>query len=557
MEPNGPLVVGVGARRGTPTSEILRLVDEALAAAGLPRHRIALLATLDTKTAEAALQAAARELGVPLVGHPAGALARIAVPHPAAAVRAAVGTPSVAEAAALAEAPGGELLVPKLTSALATVAVARRQPDSPEQRPQPGLAHEQKRDMTDRGVTAQYRADDGMTSRHMADHDTAPHDVPEQGMPDQVVPAQDVPAQGVPAQGVPAQNSTAEPDLRHHGDAEVRAPGLVDLAVNVRTGTPPGWLRERLAATLGELAAYPDQSAARSAVAARHGRPLDEVLLTSGAAEAFVLLARTLRPRQVTVVHPQFTEPEAALRDAGYAVHRTLLSPDTGFRLTPARGGAAGPRVPAEADLVVIGNPTNPTSILHPATDIAALARAGRTLVVDEAFMDTVPGEGESLAAVRHLPGRVVVLRSLTKTWGLAGLRIGYVLGPAGLIRELAAAQPLWPVSTPALAAAEACSTPEALAEAETAALTLLDHRAHLLAGLAAFPPVRVYGAPAASFVLVELPGAAGVRDRLRAAGFAVRRGDTFPGLGADWLRIAVRAPETTDRFLAALADAL
>ncbi|MFD4908265.1 Rv2231c family pyridoxal phosphate-dependent protein CobC [Kitasatospora purpeofusca] len=343
-----------------------------------------------------------------------------------------------------------------------------------------------------------------------------------------------------------------EPDLRHHGDAEVRADGadLVDLAVNVRTGTPPDWLRARLAATLADLAAYPDGTAARAAVAARHGRPVDEVLLTSGAAEAFVLLARILTPRHITVVHPQFTEPEAALRDAGHPVHRALLSPAEGFRLT---AGA----VPEESDLVVLGNPTNPTSVLHPAAAVAALARPGRTLVIDEAFMDTVPGESESLAAARELPGRVVVLRSLTKTWGLAGLRIGYVLGPAPLIAGLAAAQPLWPVSTPALVAAEACSAPAALDEAERAAQELGLRRDHLLKGLAALPEVRVHGEPAASFVLVELPGADTVRERLRARGFAVRRGDTFPGLGPDWLRIAVRDEGTTDAFLAALAEAL
>ncbi|MEU2630292.1 Rv2231c family pyridoxal phosphate-dependent protein CobC, partial [Kitasatospora sp. NPDC007106] len=247
---------------------------------------------------------------------------------------------------------------------------------------------------------------------------------------------------------------------------------------------------------------------------------------------------------------PQFTEPEAALRDAGHTVHRAVLRAGDGFRLTP---GA----VPEEADLVVIGNPTNPTSVLHPAADVAALARPGRTLVVDEAFMDTVPGESAALADVRGLPGRVVVLRSLTKTWGLAGLRIGYVLGPAELIAELAAAQPLWPVSTPALAAAEVCSAPAALAEAEEAAHELAAHRAHLLAGLRGVPGVRVHGTPASSFLLVELAGAAAVRERLREAGFAVRRGDTFPGLGPDWLRIAVRDPATGDRFLAALAAAV
>lgn len=341
-----------------------------------------------------------------------------------------------------------------------------------------------------------------------------------------------------------------EPDLRHHGDAEVRTPGLVDLAVNVRTGTPPRWLRDHLAATLDTLAAYPDGTAARAAVAARHGRPVEEVLLTAGAAEAFVLLARVLRPRQATVVQPQFTEPEAALRDAGHPVHRVLLTPEDGFTLAP---GA----VPADADLVVVGNPTNPTSVLHPAAALAALARPGRTLVVDEAFMDTDPGERQSLAAVRDLPGQLVVLRSLTKTWGLAGLRIGYLLAPADLVARLAAAQPLWPVSTPALAAAEACSSPAALAEAEAAARTTAEDRDHLLKGLAALPAVRVHGEPAASFVLIHLPGADRVRERLRTAGFAVRRGDTFPGLGPDWLRLAVRDRATTDRFLTALAAAI
>ncbi|GJF30826.1 hypothetical protein KNE206_35260 [Kitasatospora sp. NE20-6] len=472
----GPLVAGVGARPGTTADEILHLLDAALDTAGLHRADIAALATLDIRTAEPGLREAARALGVPLTGHPAPALAAVGVPHPSTAVRDAVGTPSVAEAAALAGAPGGSLLVPKQASARATVAIARRPPAAA---PGPQDGH----------------------------------------------------------------------DLRHHGDAEVRAAGLVDLAVNVRTGTPPAWLRDRLAATLADLAAYPDGTAARAAVATRHGRPVEEVLLTSGAAEAFVLLARVLTPRHVCVVHPQFTEPEAALREAGHTVHRVLLRPADGFRLTP---GA----VPGQADLVVIGNPTNPTSVLHPAEDVAALARPGRTLVVDEAFMDTVPGESAALAGLRDLPGRVIVLRSLTKTWGLAGLRIGYVLGPAGLLTALSAAQPLWPVSTPALAAAEACSTPAALAEAEDAARTLTGHRAHLLHGLAGIPGLRVHGEPRSSFLLVELPGADGVRTRLRAAGFAVRRGDTFPGLGPDWLRIAVRDPATSDRFLTALAAA-
>ncbi|MEU8435581.1 Rv2231c family pyridoxal phosphate-dependent protein CobC [Streptomyces sp. NPDC029216] len=342
-----------------------------------------------------------------------------------------------------------------------------------------------------------------------------------------------------------------EHDLRHHGDAEVADAGgaLVDLAVNVRSDTPPEWLKQRIAASLGDLAAYPDGRAARAAVARRHGLPVERVLLTAGAAEAFVLIARALGAERPVVVHPQFTEPEAALRDAGHRVERVVLRAADGFRLDPAA-------VPEEADLVVVGNPTNPTSVLHPAGVLAALARPGRTLVVDEAFMDAVPGEREALAGRMDVPG-LVVLRSLTKTWGLAGLRIGYVLAEPEVVAKLAAAQPLWPVSTPALVAAEACVAPEALAEAEEAARRIAVDRAHLLAGLAEFEEVEVSGVAEGPFVLVRIPGAAEVRTRLRALGFAVRRGDTFPGLDASWLRLAVRDRATTGRLLQALDHAL
>jgi histidinol-phosphate aminotransferase len=341
-------------------------------------------------------------------------------------------------------------------------------------------------------------------------------------------------------------------DLDHHGDLEV-GDGLVDLAVNVRAGTPPGWLLEEIASSLTDLASYPRQDAAVAAIAERHGCEPDQILLTAGAAEAFVLIARAFRPKHAVVVHPQFTEPEAALRSAGHVVDRAILRAEDGFVLDPRA-------VPADADLVVIGNPTNPTSVLHPADDLRELARSERILVVDEAFMDAVPGEPESLVGA-SLPG-LIVIRSLTKTWGLAGLRIGYVVAAPGVIDQLAAVQPQWPVSTPALAAAIACSNKHALDESAQAALDGDRQRAYLLEGLACTTDagvgrVATYGVARAPFVLVRVDGAADIREALRERGFAVRRGDTFPGLGTDWLRIAVRPEAVTDGFLKVWREAL
>src|SRR6266511_2928545 len=243
------------------------------------------------------------------------------------------------------------------------------------------------------------------------------------------------------------------------------------------------------------------------------------------------------------------SELEAALRRAAYPVDRVLLTEADGFRLDPAA-------VPTDADLVVIGNPTNPTSVLHPAATVAALACPGRVLVVDEAFADTVPGEPASLSAQGDLSG-VVVVRSFTKTWGLAGLRIGYALGPADLIARLAAVCPPWTVSTPALAAAVACAGPVAVAAERAIAERLAGERAYLMARLSTVDGVVVAGQPASSFVLIRVPDGAATHAALRGRGFAVRRGATFPGLGPDYLRLAVRNTATTDAFVAAFAAVL
>ncbi|KUO07095.1 precorrin-3B C(17)-methyltransferase [Streptomyces sp. DSM 15324] len=122
------LVVGVGASRGAPAEEVLEVIEGALREAGLSRRSVASLATVDAKAEEPGILEAAARLGVPVVTYSAGELASVPVPNPSDAPLAAVGTPSVAEAAALRE--GGELLVPKRKSggspAMATCAVVRR-----------------------------------------------------------------------------------------------------------------------------------------------------------------------------------------------------------------------------------------------------------------------------------------------------------------------------------------------------------------------------------------------------------------------------------------------
>src|ERR1700753_1011328 len=292
---------------------------------------------------------------------------------------------------------------------------------------------------------------------------------------------------------------------------------MLDFAVNIRHAQPPGWLRERLAARLPDLARYPsvdDERVANQAVAARHRRADDEVALLAGAAEGFALLPN-LRPTLAAVIAPSFTEPDVALRAAGIPVHHAVLDPPFGL---------AGVQVPEEVDLVVVGNPTNPTGVAHTREHILSLRRPGRIVVVDEAFADAVPGEPGSLAD-QPLPD-VVVLRSLTKTWALAGLRVGYALGAPEVLARLTATRPHWPLGTLQLTAIAACTAPGAVAEAERGAREVASMRADMVSGLRSVGAQIVDGA--APFVLFSVGDAALLRKHLHTKGIAIRRCDTF-----------------------------
>ena len=347
----------------------------------------------------------------------------------------------------------------------------------------------------------------------------------------------------------------ASPDhalLDHHGDVEV-ADGLTDFAVNVAEPQPPPWLLEVLRSAVSDVAHYPDPGPARSALAALHGVPAECVLVVAGAAEAFTLVAR-LPWRRPLVVHPQFTAPEAALRAAGHLVERLVLAAGDGFRLGDRVAG-----VPPDVDLVVVGNPTNPTSRLHRPDEVLALVRPGRTVLVDEAFMDVVEAPG----APRHSltrraassPGLVVV-RSLTKTFAIAGLRVGYVVADPPLVARLARLQPPWSVGALATVAAVACAGPEGRAHASSVRDGLPGRLAHLVRGLGDVG-LDVVTPARGPFVLARHDRADETRMLVRHRGFAVRRGDTSPGLGPEWLRFAARPPQVTDRRIDALRATL
>jgi histidinol-phosphate/aromatic aminotransferase/cobyric acid decarboxylase-like protein len=318
-----------------------------------------------------------------------------------------------------------------------------------------------------------------------------------------------------------------------HGDVLSRG-AVLDFAVNVWPGPRPPALDAALVDAVRSVR-YPDESRARAAIAARHGRHASEVLLLNGACEGFWLLAHGLRPRHAAVVHPAFTEPDAAFAAAGVPVTRVMREP-AAWTLDPRD-------VPADADVVVVGCPNNPTGNVDPPEVLHSLAQPGRLVVVDGSFGDFVPYD----------PSGDVVIRSLTKLWSLAGVRAGYLLASAELVETLEGQRQPWSVNAAACAALEVCAadveTPRRISE------QLAELRADLVRGLDALG-VRTWPS-VANFLLLELDDGERIVDELRARGIAVRPCASFPGLDGRHVRIAVRTEPDNMTLLAALEDVL
>jgi len=180
---------------------------------------------------------------------------------------------------------------------------------------------------------------------------------------------------------------------------------------------------------------------------------------------------------------------------------------------------------------------------------VRALLRPERLVVVDESFMDFV-GDDASLAS-SPLPG-LIVLRSLTKLWSLAGVRAGYLLGPAELVALLSNNRQPWSVNALACAALAYCANDTETPDRVRTRVST--ERIHLATGLKSLG-LTVWPA-AANFLLVRTTDGEQLRRKLLDLGIAVRPGASFPGLDSDYLRVAVRERADNDRLLAALAEA-
>ena len=225
-------------------------------------------------------------------------------------------------------------------------------------------------------------------------------------------------------------------------------PDLLRLDGNEAAGAPDR-LRDLLtAARLPVLSRYPNGAELEGALAARFGLEAEQCLVTAGADEALDRAARVaLEPgRRCVLASPGFEMSERYAELAGAELVRTPWESDAFPRAELERDARS-------ASLLVVASPNNPTGRVAPASELVALARSlPRTLCVYDLAYVEYAAQDPTRALLQE--PNVLVMRTLSKAWGLAGLRVGYALGPSTVIDWMRASAGPFPVSSLSLALA-------------------------------------------------------------------------------------------------------
>ena len=339
---------------------------------------------------------------------------------------------------------------------------------------------------------------------------------------------------------------------------------LVDFSASVNPLGPSPRALQAITRACRLLQHYPDPDcvALRQALASRWRCDPGRIVLGNGSTELIHLFPTALRLRHLLVVGPTFSEYAKAMQKCGGRVSTVLAERADGYRPPVVRAiqamGQNGRRRRGSSavDAVVLCNPNSPTGQACDQDDVINLARVcerrGVQVIIDETFADYC--EERSVMPLIHRIGRVTVLRSFTKFFGLPGLRLGCLIAHPEIAQRVRSCQPPWSVNTLAQEAGLAALEDRRYMQLSRSFMTR--ERARFSTLLEALPGCRVFPSNA-NFLLMELPREGQVREvtvQLRREGLLIRDCSAVPGLNGRSIRIAVRKRSENNRLVRALS---
>ena len=338
-----------------------------------------------------------------------------------------------------------------------------------------------------------------------------------------------------------------------HGGYIYREPVKYDFSANLNPLGMPESVRKAAIEAIDRSGCYPDPfcSALTERLKEQWGVRGDMIVFGNGADDLIYRIVYGLKPKRAVIVTPTFTEYAAALENIDCEVIEHKLTEESGFVLDVS----VLDKLTDDVDMLFLCSPNNPTGRLADPEllkQIAQKCERGIYLVLDECFIELSENGGSHSLKTADLGYYTIVLRAFTKTYAMAGLRLGYaVFGSKDSALSVSLAGQHWSVSTPAQAAG-----PAALDEreyVEDAVKLISAEREYLSAGFRALG-FKVYPSDA-NFILCSADSAEKVlhlENGLRAEGIAIRNCWNFSGLGERYFRIAVRPHSENEALISA-----
>lgn len=371
-----------------------------------------------------------------------------------------------------------------------------------------------------------------------------------------------------------SNNLTARPSEAHGGNVYRLAEELglevseiIDFSASINPLGVPKSVVSAIKDNIPFLVNYPDPDAKELSMAiARHLEiSSDYVLCGNGSTEIFYLLTRALTPESIMLTTPTFSEYQKAFEvylGSSFDKSRVLYFPlieANNFLIDPGefiRAMAGGKDIATvrnsplinTPDMVFLCNPNNPTASMLSKTEVLKVAEAAQQLrcylVVDEAFIDFCPEHSVAKEVVRN--PYLIVVRSLTKFYALAGLRLGYAIVNPKLMPKIRQFKEPWTVNTLAQVAGIAALNDRGYAQQT---LKLIETEKVVLED--GFKALKIkYYPSAVNFYLIKLDNAQEVLQSLRQKGILLRDCSNFTGLGKGYLRVAVKSNKDNMRLL-------
>ena len=332
---------------------------------------------------------------------------------------------------------------------------------------------------------------------------------------------------------------------------------IIDFSANINPLGFPSSVGKIISSHLDDIARYPDPGCKdlKKALASCLNISADNLLIGNGSMELIFSLTFALKPKRALIPIPAFSEYERAVHLAGGRCLFVKTREENDFAVNVTE---IVKRLDS-ADLLFICNPNNPTGFLWDKEAMRFLAdkceKKGVFLVIDEAFMDFVKEKNaSSMAAARPFKLHVLVLRSLTKFFALAGLRIGYLAGNKKLLSRISSYQPPWSVNV--LAQMTACEIIKDSVFIKKSRDYVLKESIFLFKKLQKLKFLKPYPA-SANFIFCRVENkkinSRRLCDYCGAKGILIRDCSNFRGLDDRFIRVAVRKREENLRLLSCL----